>query len=386
MSQESKVAYEGPRTPRPDEWDAVCELERAVFFPDAPTCWTWMRRWPMSLHPDARQQALTIFHDGRPVSSMNRLVRDMLVHGHRLRLGYIGAVCTDPAYRGQGLASTLLDATLRQLHAEDVDLVYISGTRGLYYGAGANHAAIEERSLLALGALNNAGDDIAVRLADEEDIDVLVMLAQGEGVRVIRPRADWEFVIQEGHCRGRPCAFYLVERGGVPVAYLLWQYDRAHHATRLIELAGDRASLLAALSHACRQSAIEEIIEVNVPHGDLLALLLAAQGVAPMPARSSGTIKLLDLARTMGKLLPYFRERLPGWDQRELHIAAGKERYVVWTADGWLQVEGESQLLWLLLGRPADAPQSTVVAHGTMQALVERCLPLPLPWLHLNMI
>ncbi len=385
MSQK-QVMYEGPRMPHPNEWDAVCELERAVFFPDAPTYWTWMRRWPMSLHPDARQQALTLFHDGHPVSSMNRLVRDMLVHGHRLRLGYIGAVCTDPAYRGQGLASTLLDATLRQLHAEDVDLVYISGTRGLYYGAGANHAAIEERFILEPGSLDNAGDDVTVRLAGEEDIDALVMLAQGEGVRIIRPRADWEFVIQEGHCRGRPCAFYLVECGSVPVAYLLWQYERARHATRLIELAGDRASLLAALARVRRESPPEETIEINVPHGDILALMLAAQGIAPIPTRSSGTIKLLDPTRTMGKLFPYFRERLRGWDRRELHVAAGKERYVAWTADGWLQVEGESQLLWLLLGRPADAPQSTVVAHGAMWALVERCLPLPLPWVHLNMI
>jgi len=381
MSQE-QVAYEGPRTPRPEEWDAVCELGRAVFFPDAPTYWSWMRRWPMSLHPDARQQALTIFHNGRPVSSMNRLTRDILVRGHRLRLGYIGAVCTDPAHRGRGLASALLDATLRRLHEEDVDLVYISGARGLYYSAGANHAAIEERFILEPGSLDSA----ALHAATADDIGTLVTLAEGEGVRVIRPRADLEYVIQEGHCRGRPCAFQVMERGGVPVAYLLWQYDRERHVTRLIELAGERVSLLAALAQTRHDASPEEIIEVNLPHGDLLARLLAAQGLASIPPRSTGTIKLLDVARTLQKLLPYWRECLPGWDQRELRVAVGKERYVVWNEDGWLQVEGESNLLWLLLGRPADAPAGVITAHGAMQTLVTRCLPLPLPWLHLNMI
>ena len=39
-----------------------------------------------------------------------------------------------------------------------------------------------------------------------------------------------------------------------------------------------------------------------------------------------------------------------------------------------------------MLGSPAGQPPAGVRATGLMQTLLDRCFPLPLPSLHLNMI
>ena len=97
-------------------------------------------------------------------------------------------------------------------------------------------------------------------------------------------------------------------------------------------------------------------------------------------------MKVIDFCRTMHKLLPYFRERLTGWTCLDLNFAAGKERYVAWNQRGTLELEGESNMLWSLLGKPPDAQIEGIHATGQMRGLAERCLPIPVPLLYLNVI
>ena len=148
MDMADRKEYEGPRVPREQEWDAVQELIRAVFHPKVESFEEAMRTWPMALRLDVREDTLVMFRDGRPVSAIERLERDMLVYGHRLRMGFIGGVCTDPDHRGKGLASTILAATMTRFHEDDVDFVYISGARGLYFRIGADRASIKTRFVL----------------------------------------------------------------------------------------------------------------------------------------------------------------------------------------------------------------------------------------------
>ena len=52
--------------------------------------------------------------------------------GESLRVGCIGAVCTDEEARGQGIATKLLEAAQEAARKQGIDLFMISGTRGLY--------------------------------------------------------------------------------------------------------------------------------------------------------------------------------------------------------------------------------------------------------------
>ncbi|MBM3236773.1 GNAT family N-acetyltransferase [Candidatus Poribacteria bacterium] len=392
MAVNDRDEYEGPRTPRENEWEAVAELGRSIFFKDAASYWEAARSWPMVLQPNVRQNMLTMFKDGQPVSTIGRLERDILVHGHRLRMGFIGGVCTHPDHRGKGLASTILAAMMRQFHHDDVDFVYISGTRSLYFGAGANHVAIETRFVLDK---NNFGPDkqtfsksldVQLRPANLEDIDTLVAIAEREGVRFIRPRKDFELVMENKHCGGQPCEFHLIKLREIPVGYLLLRGRVEHNENlKLIEFAGDRLCLLSALGKIVQRLSDSASLEVNVP-GDLLIKLLHSAGVQGNLVKTGGTMKVIDFCRTMRKLLPYFRERLTGWTCLDLNLAAGKERYVAWNEEGILELDGESNMLWTLLSKPPDAQIEGLKVTGRMRELIELCLPVPVPLLYLNMI
>ena len=379
--------HEGPRTPTEQEWPAVCELTRSIFSKDAISFWDAFRRVPMSLHPTAREHHLTIFQDGQPLSTILRMERDISVLGHHLRLGFIGSVCTHPDHRGQGLASAILASVLEQFRRDGVDLVFISGGRPLYFGAGANRVAIEERFHLGKEGLPSKGPEVQLRQARQEDIDQLRALSETEGTRFIRPRLDWEIVLREGYCRGRETSFELVACQGAAVGYIMLERDTRQNQLVVSEVAGERLCLLAALRQICTRLEGEMRLQINPPRGDLLCALLRRSGASEeIGARSRGTMMLLDFPRLMGKLVPYFQERLPGCHALNLQAVAGKERYVAWCDSGYLQITGQANMLWLMLGRPAEAPYEGVQASGRMQELIERCLPLSLPSVAMNTI
>ena len=380
--------YEGPRTPGEGEWADVCELVRSVFFPRASCYQDAIRPWTMALLPDARENTLVMFHRGQPVSSIRRLERDALVGGHGLRVGLIGAVCTHPDHRGRGLASTILAATLDRFRQDDVDFVYITGRRPLYFAAGANHVALEMGYSIGKGMLPPRALPIVIRPATVVDVDTLISLASAEGTRVIRPREDYLLTLETGYGGGRTASFHLVEVRGVPVAYLLERSQRDGSAS-VVEVAGDRTCAMAALS-VLVEGMGGVSLGLTLPRGDKLIDLLASAGVQGALTKSGGTVKAVDPARTLSKLWPFFCERLcerlPAWPGGDPRVIVRNGRYVIQGAGGVLEIDGEDEMLWLLLGRPSDVGSGNARATGRMRGLVESCLPIGLPSLYLNWI
>ena len=376
--------YDGPRTPRPEEWDSVIELMRSVFFKERGPWQLTMRPWPLAFRGDIRENTLAIYCQGEPVSAISRLERDILTRGHTLRLGFIGSVCTHTEHRGKGLASAVLAATLQRFRESGVDFMYISGTRPLYFGAGANWVGLEAHCALDGAAL--PGDPrVRTRQAGLDDIAALAELAGREGTRFLRHWEDWRLVLEHGHCSGFPCAIHLVERDRALVGYLVLRDIERDNLARVIELAGDRSCLLAALA-SLRPTLGERRLDLFAPHGDPIVDLLAVCGVGADIPKNRGTIKAVDPQRTLAKLAPYFRERRPDGGDRPLRLTSHDGAYTLTDGENELELADEAQLLWLLVGRPPDAPGELPQATGRLRDAVETCLPLSLPLPYINMI
>jgi predicted acetyltransferase len=131
-------AFSGPRTPKESEAQACAELAYQVFFSDRfPDFLSGASTWPMVLREQALQDTFAMFDGDKPVSLIHRFERDAIVHGCKIRIGFVGFVCTHPNYRGHGSASTILAATMNKFRENDVDFVCISGDRAMYRRAGA---------------------------------------------------------------------------------------------------------------------------------------------------------------------------------------------------------------------------------------------------------
>ncbi|OAB45312.1 GNAT family N-acetyltransferase [Paenibacillus glacialis] len=93
--------------------------------------------FPTLFRPGVSQSYAAFNDQGKLVSFIGMV--PFIIHSDNVRLySYsIGAVCTDPAYRGQGLAGELF--TLCQQHAKEAgaSLMFISGDRSLYTRAGS---------------------------------------------------------------------------------------------------------------------------------------------------------------------------------------------------------------------------------------------------------
>jgi hypothetical protein len=51
-----------------------------------------------------------------------------------------------------------------------------------------------------------------------------------------------------------------------------------------------------------------------------------------------------------------------------------------------LEIDGVTNMVWTLLGAPPNETITNVRVSGSMRELYERCFPIPLPSLEMNMI
>lgn len=388
MPDNSLMDFEGPRTPFEFEWDAVTELCRSIFFKDLSTYDVAARTWPMSLRAEAREDSFAMFHKDRPVSFIERLERDIIVHGHTLRIGYIGSVCTNPDYRKLGLASTVLSATMKRFHEDNVDFVDISGNRTMYKNAGSRFVGGLDRFIIHKGDLS-ISDGVTLQVAIMDDVNTLAQINQQESLRSIRPLNDYEIVIKYGYCVGRPVEFVIVSVGQTPVAYLLitklLEHDNQKYR-RVMEYAGNRQFIISTLAKLTDELPEDAYVEIDAQKGDLLGNLLTGYNITSKSVARSGTLVVLDFARTMTKLKPLFASHFPDNFVESMQFSAGNERYVAWCKNSSLKIEGVTNMTWTILGTPPDEQVSNVQATGLMKELIDLCLPIPLPPVEMNMI
>ncbi len=390
MDISDRYAYEGPRTPAQAEWEDAIGLSCSIFFRNIPDHREAYAAWPMHFRPEARESTFVMLYQGQPVSSINRVCRDIVVRGQALRMGFIGGVCTHPDHRGNGLAGTVLYATLQRFADDDVDFIYISGARPLYYRSGANHIGHSPVFFLTSDARKFVdAENLSIREATPADAEALRSLNESEETRIVHDTLDYEVVIQYGHCSGRRCIFRIIESGSTPVAYVALrglEQKEGRWSQQVIEFAGDREAILFALTTNADELGPDGHFTIEVRPEDKLTDRLGAMGVRSEVGRKGGTVKLLNFTHTMEKLRPYLGSQLGAAFAESLEFTAGSERYVASGEGGSLEVDGETNMLWTLLGDPPDKQRENVRATGLMEKALETCLPIPLPALHLNTI
>jgi len=394
MEVELIEPFEGPRTPKLEETESVINVLHSVFFEPhgAPRYENGASRWPMALRPGAMDETFAMFCNGRAVSVIQRLERDFIVYGCKLRIGYVGSVSTLPEFRNRGLASTILAATMHRFAENGVNFVCISGDRPMYRRVGARPTGGVLRFRATAEELKRIITDapkVSLRRASTEDAYLLAHLYEGEALRFIRPVSDYEVVLKYEHCAGQRCEFQIVEEANAQVGYLLLtslQERDGRKWVRVFEFCGERVYIMGALRELA--SALPSDVEVWIDVGctDALRRLLELKGIKWTEVRRPGTYAVVDFVSTMRKLMPHFESHLPISFVRSLELNAGRERFVAYGEGGWLQVTGETNLVWMMLGTPPDETISGVHAYGLGEKMLKECFPLPLPPVEMNMI
>jgi GNAT superfamily N-acetyltransferase len=346
-----------------------------------------------SYAPPRRGGVHVICHRDVPVSQIGVYHSQVNVYGSPLRIASIGGVCTHPDYRGQGLATRLLDHCMHKLTSEGARLVLVSGMRGLYTRAGCVIAQDFEYVVLKPGQLRLKTDDLSLRRATESDVSLCARLYQMEAVHFVR-RVE-EFSAHFYQLEEFPSAEdWIVEVGGRPVAYMFlstpWEHLHAQDAgvREVSEYAGSRVALVDGLAEAMARLGLREMrLLVPWQDVDLRQLLRTQAGAGEHIPLIGHTMRIINLPGLMSDLRPYVRARLTESLRRGLRFeqegsvlgtAEGGEgnRYAIVRGRERLELDGAA-MTRLMMGIPAEMAPDLAVGSGTLGEIIPALFPLP---------
>ena len=129
--------------------------------------------------------------NGQPVSACALLPRELWVDGETLRVGLIGSVVTHPGYRGQGLASRVLQAAEQELQRRGCLLAALWAEDAEYYAARGWRAWGSEVDCVVPRELTRMlPEPLQVRLATGADATAIHRLYTTHRRRVARTRGE----------------------------------------------------------------------------------------------------------------------------------------------------------------------------------------------------
>lgn len=110
----------------------IIELSNRIFMPDHPPGKGMKEIFPLFLSQDNSKNLFVALFDDRVVCHMGICPSIVRIGAETLKIASMGAVCTHPDFRGRGIATNLFGHVEQCLKEERVDLLLVSGGRGLY--------------------------------------------------------------------------------------------------------------------------------------------------------------------------------------------------------------------------------------------------------------
>ena len=378
---------EGPRGLEAQEFNSLCTLINTVFRGDG--VGRMEEQYPLLFAPRNFDQVFVMVDDGAVVSHVGALTRDISVLGCRMPVMSIGAVATCKSYRGQGLATRLMEAAINKALEQDAVLMPISGGRGLYTRLGAKR--IGQYALLTIqrGALPSGG--VEIRRAEPADLPEMTRLYAEESSRYVRTAADLGTAVAAQWICDRDGETVVVRDGGRMAASAGVQKrrpDREDEANRarLAEIAGSRTALLQALPQLYDRYGVNAIEIVSTASDHELVSQLRPHGIDPEPQGFTGTVLVLQPERLLSVFGDYITDVL-GPDGPDTLAWEVSDQSVVFQVDEHEHQLPVSELGALVFGVVPPDPDPIETIHSEpIRTALEKVFPLQLPWYGFNFV
>jgi hypothetical protein len=309
------------------------------------------RTVPLLMRPAMVHRFAVAVAGDRVVSMVGSLPYRVRAGPFRYRAAGLGIVATRPDHRGSGLATRLLRMQYARLWAEGVDLVIISGDRGLYDRSGAAEAGWWQELRLPAAP---APPSLEVRLLSPQDGLEMARLWAMEPVTIDRSPAFWRLALRAVAIQG---VRRVVAVGRPAAAYAVLDVVAEEGQVRVRELAGSRRAALEAAQAMAHAEGLTEVRLRALPWDHALADAVRGAEWGQEGPRF-GRYYLCDPQRTVRRLAPHLARLDPALDRPHLERVASE-----------------------------DPARATQVLFGKAGAEVSAALPIPLPvWEGLNFV
>lgn len=255
--------------------------------------------------------------DGRVVAHIGMVLREVCLGASRHLACCLGSVCCDPDYRGQGLATRLLEDVRQRALAMGCDLFLISGGRGLYKRAG--YVGVGGFRVFAVTRKGcPPGRTCVMRPRRPDDLAALVKLHAAEPVRFVRTPEDFAALLGTGKVANTAGDVRVVctRKDPAPLAYVAYQLggapwdNRPANAVTVREIAGPRAAVAGVLGALLDEYSSDDLAWHSPAFDAEVGELARAHGWPSEPRGFGGTVGIIDPALFWERSEPCFRELL----------------------------------------------------------------------------
>ena len=366
---------EGPRTLRVDEMAALEVLVDTVF--SSGRVGAMYGFFPSFFHADNLENHFVHVDEGRVISHGGMLQRWASLGGCTVRVGEVGAVATDPAYRGRNLGWEVMEATYNKARQDGVDFMLISGGRRIYLSAGARSVGYEYTATVDVAHMATLTDpDVSVHPFQTDDLQDCQMAYDRKYARFIRLLDDWNDFFTTGAVCCQQSKLWIVRNKGQFAGYCVVGTPRENGSVEILEFAGDESVLPAALVPlAIQYPGSSFSVRLQRENVQIKATLEAA-GIPMSPRTADGTILILLFEQFMRRLHPLFETHIGMEAARQLRF---EERDGAFSfSDGKQTVMTDrAGAVELIFGKEGSTP-----APG----LLGRILPVPTLFYGLNYV
>lgn len=297
---------EGPRGVKEEEFESAVKLADAVFRHDG-TRRSMREDYPLLFSTGNLENLRAFIDDGKVISLFETLFRDIIVFGHRIPAVRFAAVCTDPEYRGRGLATSLLADTERFAARMGAVVALIMGRRGLYRRFGAVDAGLFFKYTLEVEMLAKFAG-AGIRVAVYDDLPQLARAYTEKPVRFQRRYDDFGSLSTVSIALDCPAQIFIHDGDSSDICSYIVVIRDAGGILNCIEYAGDVLcviGMIRSLSEAEGEPVVIHTIGADRTMNRLLSQVSASE-VNEFPR----SWKIINPAGLFASLDGYFAEQL----------------------------------------------------------------------------
>ena len=385
---------DGPRALQSHEWDQLHELLGSAFRspsgrrPDLEGSWL--------LHERNRTNLRVIAEDGKVVSHAGMIHHQASLFGCTVKVTCVGEVGTYEAYRGRGFGSRVFQDCCDKAAADGVDFMQISGGRSLYTRVGCRPTRSEYEFTITrenVAGIRAAAEPFDVAAIGVEQAAELSWIARVEPVRFFRPLDEWRIALRRGKVLWRDAHFWVIRRGGEPLAYLFVNPPEALRRApdspprlRVAEYAGDRSAIYSTLPFLFDHYDTSEVSLYVQPDDTWFRQRLSSAGLVGDPnPRTHTTIRVINFVQLLERCRPLLAERLGADVAQELRFAMDEPPgsphggFTIGRGADSVRIPTVGALANYLFGVQEGEP---VIPEGsaTLAAALARAFPFPMLW------
>lgn len=323
------------------------------------------REFPLLLSEENSENMRIIEEGGRICSVVNFLSRRITIEGVPISTTSIGAVCTHSHYRGRGYSTKVLKDVEERMRETGVKICLISGTRNLYKSWGAGRV---RNSIRYTVPPKKEKVRWKVREYRREDLPALKRIYNSQGTRYLRSSRDFDLLIDSGTFPFGNTSYYryvMEDYLGVRGYIIL---KKTPEGVVVKEAGGEMKEIFISLAHLAEELGVDRIDYIH-PFRDRVP-----EGWKGETEYLQGTLKIIDIARLIEDLKPYFRQYVEEEIVESLSAEENGSGFRFTLGDEVLEISSHDELLKIIF------EGNNGVRGGEMKEFLSKVFPLPFPW------